>query len=89
MKWLTILQRLFYDVFLLGFGTWIIWKQVEATTPNVLLGAIGFGMIFPAARSAITSILSGSGLSSSSSQPPSPPDSSHSPQGGSGDGGKK
>lgn len=47
-----------------GFGAWIIWKQVYAATPNGYLALIGFGCMFPAARSAVLTILSMPGQSS-------------------------
>lgn len=68
VNWLSIMQKGFRDVILLGFGAWIIWKQVYALSPNGYLAAIGFGMMVPSARSAIIKILSEPGQSSSSSQ---------------------
>ena len=68
VNWLSIMQKGFRDVILLGFGAWIIWKQVYALNPNGYLAAIGFGMMVPSARSAIIKILSEPGQSSSSSQ---------------------
>lgn len=70
MNWLSIMQRGFRDIFLLGFGAWIIWKQVYALAPNGYLAAIGFGMMVPAAGSAVIKILSEPGSFSSSSPPP-------------------
>src|ERR1700756_5173581 len=69
VNWLSILQKGFRDVFLLGFGAWVIWKQVYAPIPNGYLAAIGFGMMVPAAGTAVIKILSEPGSSSSSSPP--------------------
>lgn len=69
-KWLTILRKNFRDVVLLGFGAWIIYKQVYALNPNGYLALIGFGMMVPSARFAITKILSEQSSSSSSSDSP-------------------
>lgn len=69
VNWLSIMQKGFRDVFLLGFGAWIIWKQVYALSPNGYLAAIGFGMMLPAGGSAIFKILSEPGSFSSSSPP--------------------
>lgn len=84
VKWLSILQKSFRDVVLLGFGAWIIWKQVYAVSPNGYLALVGFGLMVPSARSAIIKILSEPGSSSSS---PPPPQESHSSKssGGTGD----
>jgi hypothetical protein len=68
-KWLTILRNGLRDVVLLGFGAWIIWKQVYALNPNGYLALIGFALMVPSARSAIIKILSEPGSSSSSSPP--------------------
>ena len=65
MKWQSILRHLVQDYVLTGFGAWIIYKQVYAATPNGYLALIGFAVMFPAARSAIVTILSSPG-------PPSP-----------------
>lgn len=69
-KWLSILRQSFRDVVLMGFGAWIIWKQVYATSPNPYLAVIGFAFMVPSARAAIFTILSGPGSSSESSPPP-------------------
>src|SRR5882762_5659282 len=70
VNWLSILLKGFRDVFLLGFGAWVIWKQVYALSPNGYLAAIGFGMMVPAAGTAFIKILSEPGSFSSSSPPP-------------------
>ena len=70
LKWLSILQKGLRDVVLLGFGAWIIWKEVYSVNPNVYLAGIGFAMMLPSARSAIIRILLEPGSSSSSSSPP-------------------
>jgi hypothetical protein len=84
VNWPSILQKAFRDIFLLGFGAWVIWKQVYALSPNGYLAAIGFGMMVPSAGTAIIKILSepGSFSSSSPSQEELPPPKS---SGGTGD----
>src|SRR5450756_16850 len=84
-KWLSLIRQSIRDVLLLGFGAWIIWKQVYAATPNPYLAFVWFGCMFPSARSAISTILSVPGQSSESSQPPEQP---HSPPSVSGDTGE-
>ena len=71
MKWLQILWQLMRDVGLTGFGVWVIWRQVEAPDPNGALLAVALVCIAPAARSAVTTVLSGPGSSSPSQHPPS------------------
>lgn len=77
MKWLSILWQLMRDVGLTGFGVWVIWKQVEDAAPNTALLVVALGCIAPAARTAVTTILSGPGSSSESPAPhseqPPPP----------------
>lgn len=76
MKWLTILWELMRDVVLTGLGVWIIWKQAESAAPSAELLAVALTCIVPAARSAVTTVLSGPGSSSSASRPhaePPPP----------------
>lgn len=73
MKWRQFLQNGLRDVILMGFGAWIIWKQVYAVNPNQFLDVIGFAMMVPSARSAIIKILSEPGSSSESSDPPEEP----------------
>jgi hypothetical protein len=89
VKWLSILQRGFRDVILLGFGAWIIWKQVYAVNPNGYLALIGFALMVPSARSAIIKLLSEPGSSSSSPPPPEAPSSAKSSGGGTGERGGK
>ena len=79
MKWLTILWELLRDVGMTGFGVWVIWTQVERSDPNGTLLAVALVCIAPAARSAVTTVLSGPGSSSESSPPPSGPPSPSSP----------
>ena len=64
MKWRPILRLIIQDYAMTGFGAWIIWKQVYTTTPNGYLALIGFACMFPAARSAVLTILSIPGQSS-------------------------
>lgn len=71
LKWQATLRRVVQDVPMVLFGAWIIYKQVYAANPNGYLALIGFGCMFPAARSAIATILSGPGSSSSSPELPS------------------
>ena len=80
MKWQSILRQNLRDVVLLGFGAWIIWKEVYAAAPNTALILAGFGCMVPSARAAILSILSEPGSSSESPAPPQqrPSQSSHS-----------
>lgn len=82
MKWSQILWQSIRDVGLTGFGVWVAWKQVEAPVPNPYLLALAAGCFWPAARSAVTAILSGPGQSSESSHPPEGPSSEHSPHEG-------
>jgi hypothetical protein len=86
VKWLTILQQGFRDVVMLGFGAWIIYKQVYAVSPNAYLAAIGFACMFPAARSAVVTILSAPGQSLPSSPQQEERQSQPSQSGGIGDG---
>lgn len=78
MRWLQILWELSRDVGMTGFGAWVIYTQVEAAAPSAILLVVALGCITPAARSAVTTILSGPGLSSHSQPPPAerPPPSS-------------
>jgi hypothetical protein len=78
VKWLTILWELLRDVGMTGFGVWIIWTQVERPDPNGTLLAVALVCIAPAARSAVTTVLSGPGSSSESSRRPTVPPSSSS-----------
>lgn len=82
MKWLSIVWQLTRDVALTGFGLWVIWTQVERPDPNGTLLAVALACIVPAARSAVTTVLSGPGSSSESPPPPEEPPSPHSPPGG-------
>ena len=86
MKWLSILWQLIRDVLLTGFGVWVVWKQVEAAEPNTALLVVALGCIAPAARSAVSTILSGPGPSSESPAPQEEQPSPSSPQGGGTDG---
>lgn len=70
VNWLSILQKGLRDVVLLGFGAWIIWKQVYSVNPNGYLALIGFALMVPSARSAIIKILSDPGSSLGSSEHP-------------------
>jgi hypothetical protein len=79
VKWAQILWQLIRDVALTGFGVWIIWKQAEAADPNGALLAVALVCIAPAARSAVTTVLSGPGSSSGSRLPPAEPPSPSSP----------
>lgn len=79
MKWLSILWELIRDVLLTGFGVWIIWTQVERSDPNGTLLAVALVCIAPAARSAVTTVLSAPGSSSESSRRPTERPSSSSP----------
>jgi hypothetical protein len=85
VKWLTIVQQSFRDVILMGFGAWIIWKQVYAQNPNGYLAIIGFACMVPSARAAIIAILSEHGPSSPSPPPPQLPPPPSSPPGGTGE----
>jgi hypothetical protein len=78
VKWLSTVRRSFRDTVLMGFGGWIIYKQVYAPDPNGYLALIGFACMVPSARAAIISILSETGQSSGSapSQGELPPASS-------------
>ena len=74
MKWQSILRQNLRDIVLLGFGAWVIWKEVYTASPNTALILAGFGCMVPSARAAILSILSEPGSSSGSSpQHPSSP----------------
>lgn len=85
MKWLAVLRVSFRDVFLMGFGGWVIWKEVYATNPSGTLALIGFACMVPSARHAIISILSEPGPSSESQQHPPAQSSESSRQEGTGD----
>jgi hypothetical protein len=83
VKWVSILWQLMRDVGLTGLGMWVIWKQAESPDPNGTLLAVALACIVPAARSAVTTILSGPGSSSEPPQEPQePPSRSSSPGGG-------
>ena len=82
MKWYQILWQLMRDVLLTGFGVWVIWRQVLAPEPNGTLLAVALVCIAPAARSAVTTVLSGPGSSSESREPPQEPPSLPSLPGG-------
>jgi hypothetical protein len=73
VKWLSILWQLVRDVMLTGYGMWVIWSQVQRPDPNGTLLAVALVCIAPAARSAVTTVLSGAGSSSESSHPPAEP----------------
>lgn len=78
MKWLSIAWELIRDVVLTGLGAWVIWRQVYQPVPNPALLVVALGCISPAARHAVTTILSGPGSSSESPHLPaeqSPPSS--------------
>jgi hypothetical protein len=83
VKWLQILwQQLVRDVLLPGLGAWVVYKQVYAAVPNPYLLAFAAGCFWPAARFALTTILSGPGASSESPAPPGEPSSPSSRPGG-------
>lgn len=80
MKWQEILRHLVQDYAMPGFGAWIIWSQVASANPNGYLALIGFAVMFPAARSAIVTILSSPGPPSALSPPQEEQQSRSSPQ---------
>lgn len=83
MKWVDLLWQLVRDVLLTGLGAWIIWKQVESPVPDTALLVVALGCIAPAARSAVATVLSGPGSSSSSQHLPEElPSESLPPEGG-------
>lgn len=67
MRWRDAIRKNFRDIVLMGFGGWIIWKQVYAQYPNGYLALVGLACMIPSGRAAIISILSEPGSSSSSS----------------------
>lgn len=73
MKWRDAIRKNFRDIILMGFGGWIIWKQVYAQYPNGYLALVGLACMIPSGRAAIISILSEPGSSSQSSHSPSEP----------------
>jgi hypothetical protein len=83
VKWRPNLERILKDLPATIFGGWIIWKQVYSADPNAYLALIGFACMFPAARSAITTILSTPGSSQRPPEPPEEPSSASLPPGGS------
>lgn len=85
MKWAQILWQLIRDVVLTGFGVWVIWKQVYQPHPSAELLIVALGCITPAARTAVTTILSGPGSSSESAPPPAELPSPSSRSGGTGE----
>jgi hypothetical protein len=89
VKWVDFLRQLVRDVVLTGTGVWIIWRQVESASPNTTLLAVALVCIAPAARSAVTTILSGPSGPGSSSESPhpqeEPPSPSSLPEGGTGE----
>lgn len=82
MKWLTILWQLMRDVLFTGLGTWIIYRQVYAAEPSPYLLLFAASCFWPAARSAVTTLLSGPGQSSELPHPPQEPRSGSSLPGG-------
>jgi hypothetical protein len=82
VKWLQTAWMLLRDVGLTGFGIWVIWKQVEAVSPNDALLVVALGCLAPAARSAVAAILSGPGPLSESLPPQEEQPSHSSPPGG-------
>lgn len=82
MKWLSILRQLTRDVLVPGLGAWIIWKETEAAVPSTPLLIFAAGCFWPAAQSAIITILSGLGSSSRPPEPPEGPPSRSLPPGG-------
>jgi hypothetical protein len=78
VKWAQILWQLIRDVVLTGFGVWVIWKQVYQAHPSAELLVVALGCIAPAARTAITTVLSGPSAPGSSSESPPPPAGRHS-----------
>lgn len=73
VKWLSILRNSFRDIFLLGFGAWILWKQSYSLDPNAVLAGIGFACMVPSARHAVLTLLSEPASSSESPHQPSEP----------------
>ncbi len=58
------------DIGLTGYGAWIIWRQVYATSPYIPLIILGGALMVPAARANILALLvhaTGESPSSSSS----------------------
>ena len=76
MKWLQTAWRLVRDVGLTGLGGWVVYKQVYAAEPSTPLLIFSAACFWPAARSAVITVLSGPGSSSESpapaAEPPSP-----------------
>lgn len=87
MKWHSTLRKNFRDIVLMGFGGWIIWKQVYSLNPNGYLALVGLACMIPSGRAAIISILSEPGSSSHSS--PSAPEEPRPPSISNGNGAKK
>lgn len=85
MKWERFLRQSARDILLMGFGGWVIWKEVYASTPNGYLILVGFACMVPSARAAIIAILSEPGPSLRSSrhqqEQQEPPESSNSSEG--------
>jgi len=80
VKWASTLWQLTRDVGLTGFGVWLIWTQAHQAEPNGTLLAVALVCIAPAARSAVTTVLSAPGSSSESSpRHPAPPSESSPP----------
>jgi hypothetical protein len=86
VKWIQILRLLIRDVLIPGLGVWIIWKQTEAAVTSTPLLIFAGACFWPAAQSAIITILSGLGSSSGRRElPEEPPPPSLPPGGGTGE----
>lgn len=59
------------DIGLTGYGAWIIWRQVYATSVSVPLVILGGALMVPAARANILALLVHAAGESSSSPPSS------------------
>jgi hypothetical protein len=70
VKWAQIIWQLIRDVMLTGVGLWVIIKQANQPHPSAELLVVALGCIAPAARTAVTTILSGPGSSSESAPHP-------------------
>lgn len=86
MKWWLTAWQLIRDVLFTGLGAWIIYRQVYAAAPSPYLLLFAAACFWPAARSAVTTLLSGPGSPSELPRPPAEPSSGSSPhEGGTGE----
>jgi hypothetical protein len=85
-KWWQVAWQSIRDVGMTGLGAWIVWKQVYAPDPSPALLFFAGGCFWPAARHAVTTILSGPGSSSESPHQHSDPQSPSSSKDGGGGG---